>query len=184
MTTKNKNIDLQEFIDVLDLNEELQKLEEASLEKLRGIKNTIGNLHLHLIKLKTFKYLTKFQITKKIELFLHMETYYPVIDVTDNIKEINQRIRKKAFDDYYIITNKNNRLLISEIYVAKVEEMLKKFQIYNHKEYMNEIIICECGMKSYRCNLSRHKKSNLHLNNLKKIEMKKNENNDIIEQNE
>jgi hypothetical protein len=184
MTSKNKNIDLQEFVDVLNLDEELQKLEEASFEKLRGVKNTIGNLHLHLIKLNTKKYLTKFQITKYNELFSHMERYYPVIDVTDNIKEINQRIRKKACEDYFIITNKNNRLFINKIYVDKVDEMLKKFQIYNHKEYMNEIIICECGMKSYRCNLTRHKKSNLHLNNLKKIEMKKNENNNNIEQNE
>lgn len=185
MTTKNKNIDLQEFVDVLNLDEELQKLEEASLEKLRGIKNTIGNLHLHMVKLKSeTTYFTKFQTTKYNELLSHMETYYPVNDVTDNVKEINQRIRKKAGDDYFMIVKKNNRLFINKIYVDKVEEMLKKFQIYNHKEYMKETIICECGMKSYRCNLTRHKKSNLHLNNLKKIEMKKNENNNSIEQNE
>jgi hypothetical protein len=73
MTSKNKNVDLQEFVDVLNLDEELQKLEEASFEKLRGVKNTIGNLHLHLIKLKSeTTYFTKFQTTKYNELLSHM----------------------------------------------------------------------------------------------------------------
>jgi hypothetical protein len=169
MSSKIQYIDVEGYIDVLDLNEELEKLEEASLEKLRGIKNTIGSLHLHIVKLAEKIYFTKDQTTKYNELRDYMNLNYPVNDVTDKIKEINQPIRKKAGDDYGVIVRKNNRLLISEIYVAKVEEMLKKFQIYNHKEYMNETVICECGRTTVRKHMSKHRKTDIHLRNLKKL---------------
>jgi hypothetical protein len=182
MSSKIQYIDVEGYIDVLDLDEELAELEEASLEKLRGIKNTIGSLYLHLKKLNSQeKYFTKDQTTKYNELKDYMNLHYPVNDVTDKVKEINQRIRKKAGDDYNVIVRKNNRLLISEIYVSKVEEMFKKFQTYNHKEYMNEIVVCECGRITARKNMSKHRKTDIHLRDLKKIEMKKNENNDSIE---
>ena len=169
MSSKIQYIDIEGYIDVLDLDEELEKLEDASLEKLRGIKNTLGNIYLHTVTLDESKYLTRDQKTKYNEIIDYLNLYYPVIDVTDSVKQINQRIRVKAGDDYFAIIKKNNRLFLNKIYVNKVEEMLKKFQIYNHKEYMNETIICECGAKSYRCHLSRHKKTNLHFNNLKKL---------------
>jgi len=167
MSSKIQYIDVEGYIDVLDLNEELEKLEEASLEKLRGIKNTVGSLHLHVVKLGEKKYLTKDQTTKYNELKDYMNLHYPVNDVTDKIKEMNQPIRVKAGDDYFMIAKKNNRLLISEIYLAKVKEMLKKFQTYNHKEYMNEMVVCECGRTTARKHMSKHRKTDIHLRNLK-----------------
>jgi hypothetical protein len=169
MSSKIQYIDVEGFIDVLDLNEELEKLEEASFEKLRGIKNTVGNLNLHVVKLEEKTYLTKEQTLKYNELRDYMNLHYPVNDVTDKVKEMNQPIRKKAGDDYNIIIRKNNKLLLSEIYLAKIQEMLKKFQIYNHKEYMNETIICECGRTTIRKHMSKHKKTNIHLRDLKKL---------------
>jgi hypothetical protein len=169
MSSKIQYIDVEGFIDVLDLNEELEKLEEASFEKLRGIKNTVGNLNLHVVKLEEKTYLTKEQTLKYNELKDYMNLHYPVKDVTDKIKEINQPIRKKAGNDYNIIIRKNNKLLLSEIYLAKIQEMLKKFQIYNHKEYMNEMVVCECGRTTARKNMSKHRKTDIHLKNLKKL---------------
>jgi hypothetical protein len=167
MSSKIQYIDVEGYIDVLDLNEELEKLEEASFEKLRGIKNTIGSLNLHIVKLGEKKYLTKDQTIKYNELRDYMNLHYPVNDVTDKIKEMNQPIRVKAGDDYNMIAKKNNRLLISEIYVAKVDEMLKKFQTYNHKEYMNEMVVCDCGRITARKNMSKHRKTDIHLRYLK-----------------
>ena len=129
MSSKNQYIDVEGFIELLDLNEQLEKLEEASFEKLRGIKNTIGTLNLHIVKNNEINYFTKDQTTKYNELKDYMNLHYPVNDVTDKVKEMNQPIRKKAGNDYTVIVRKNNRLLISDIYIAKVEEMLKKFQI-------------------------------------------------------
>ena len=118
-------------------------------------------------------YFTKDQTTKYNELKDYMNLHYPVNDVTDKVKEMNQPIRKKAGNDYTVIVRKNNRLLISDIYIAKVEEMLKKFQIYNHKEYNNEIVVCECGRRTARKHMSKHRKTNIHLRDLKKIEINK-----------
>jgi len=180
MSSKIQYIDVEGYIDVLDLNEELEKLEEASLEKLRGIKNRLGNIYLQTVTLGKSKYLTRDQQTKYNEIVDYMNLHYPVNDVTDKIKEMNQPIREKAGDDYFMIVKKNNKLLISEIYIAKVEEMLKKFKTYNHKEYMNEMVVCECGRTTARKHMSKHRKTDIHLRALKKIEMNKCDNNNSI----
>jgi hypothetical protein len=165
------------YIDILDLDEELEKLEEASLEKLRGIKNTIQSLKLHFKKKPNSKqyndYRTREQDVSFKRFYKDLLKEWPdshTVGITDYVNEkFNKPVRDNAIDDFKSIVKKNNLVMISKYYSDKVEEMLKKFHTYNHKEYMKETVICECGAQSYRCNLSRHKKSNLHLNNLKKL---------------
>lgn len=38
-----------------------------------------------------------------------------------------------------------------------------------HLDKLKEKIICECGFVTARCNLSRHRKSHLHINKIEKI---------------
>lgn len=39
-----------------------------------------------------------------------------------------------------------------------------------HLQRLNEKIECECGFMTARCNLSRHKKSHIHLQKMQKIQ--------------
>jgi hypothetical protein len=57
--------------------------------------------------------------------------------------------------------------------MKKTENMVeyKKHYYQAHKEHLNQIMLeevqCECGTKSFRCNLPRHLKTKLHAKRLK-----------------
>lgn len=57
--------------------------------------------------------------------------------------------------------------------IKKTENIVeyKKNYYQSHKEHLNQIMLelveCECGMKSFRCNLPRHMRTKLHAKRLK-----------------
>lgn len=163
------------YIDILDLDEELEKLEEASLEKLRGIKNSIQSLKLHFKKKPNSKQYNDYRTREQDVLFKQFikDLFKEWPDshtkgITDYVNEkFNKPVRDNAIDDFKSIVKKNNLVMISKYYSDKVDEMLKKFQTYNHKEYMNEMVVCECGRTTIRKHMSKHRKTDIHLKNLK-----------------
>jgi hypothetical protein len=158
------------FIDILTFEDEVENLMEMNIKQLIQHKKIINELEE---KIKNNKYyLTLDQQKKKIALQEQLDEDYDVQNAkNDIIKEEMRLIQVKERKFFQKIINGNNNFYIK--YRQKLIEMIDMIiddkKTYNHKEYMNEKITCECGCESYRKNLSTHKKSALHLRRLEKM---------------
>jgi hypothetical protein len=155
-------------IDYLDFEEEFEKLEHLDIKKLIGKKTFINNLHKKMNA--NTNYLTPEQELLYKHLYYMLDNDYPIINCTDKEKEINKNIRLNEIKCFKKIARANNLVYVREetyeVWIEKIQQLINKNKTYDHKEYMNEKIICECGTCSIRKNLSAHKKSQLHIKRL------------------
>jgi len=85
-----------------------------------------------------------------------------------NMKEYyldnKQRLSKKHAQ--YRIDNKENISEMNKQYRIDNKQKIRQYRIDNKekiKKHHSQYLICECGIKSQRINLSRHKKSKIHI---------------------
>lgn len=101
--------------------------------------------------------------------YAFMQEHFPVKDVSEKIRERNQKIRTRESDKFRLVCHSNNIIMSNKNILAKLTELIKTKSVFDKKEYYNEEIACECGCISYRKNLSRHKKSKLHEKKLEEV---------------
>lgn len=88
-------------------------------------------------------------------------------------EEYNQKARDRA-NAYYIEHKAECNEKMRQSYADNKEQRLaqvKAYRLANHAKIMEKILTpveCECGDVVAKCNLTRHKKSKRHLDNLKK----------------
>lgn len=94
-----------------------------------------------------------------------------------NPKQTEDEYYKKARDRsnaYYAENKAECKEKMRQSYVDNKEQRLAQVKAYreaNHEKIMEKLLTqveCECGDKIAKCNLTRHKKSQRHLNNLQK----------------
>jgi hypothetical protein len=106
-----------------------------------------------------------------------LDENYPVNDVTDYVAAKNRPIRIKEGEYFNTTAKKNNILYVGKEnkpkWIERIKELIDSKKTYDHKTYMNEEVICECGCSSIRKNLSTHKKTKKHYDNMKLITEKK-----------
>lgn len=161
-------MEVPEFFVPLSYDEEVAKMQSMNTQQLLFLKKRIIKIKKDDTKQG------KVQNTDEEEYAYRsmidwLDKYYPVKDVTDYVKEKNQEPRKKIVDDNRLIVIRNHKIYTKddryEVWLKSIDELIGK-KAYNHKDYMNERIVCECGASSVRKNLSTHKKSALHIKRL------------------
>lgn len=137
-------------------------IDDFKIENLQGLSYIkLNKLKTKLTKCCKKRLLTNLQNTNQNRLNMELESYddEPIIY---NAK----REQRKLFYKACCKQNINNLTLINdnfEILCQSVCESKRK----NLNAYMNEKVICECGEKISRSNLSKHKQTKTHFNKLK-----------------
>jgi hypothetical protein len=162
-------------IDLLDFDEEFKKLDNLNIKELIGKQKMINDLHKKMLEDKS--YLTKEQKYLNSELINKLNNDYPVNDVTDYEADKNRPIRRNELEYFKTTAKKNNILYVGKDnkpkWIERITELIDSKKTYDHKAYMNEEVICECGCSSIRKNLYRHKASKKHYDNMKSLTEKK-----------
>jgi hypothetical protein len=84
-----------------------------------------------------------------------------------------QKARERS-NAYYAVNKAECKEKMRQSYADNKEQRLAQVKAYrdaNHDKIMEKLLTqveCECGDKIAKCNLTRHKKSQRHLNNLQK----------------
>lgn len=161
-------MEVPEFFVPLSYDEEITKMQSMNTQQLLFLKKRIMKMKKDDIKFNQ-AYNTDEEEYAYRSMMDWLNKYYPVEDVTDYVKEKNQEPRKKIINDNRRIVIRNHNIYTKddryELWLKTIDELIGK-KAYNHKDYMNERIVCECGASSVRKNLSTHKKSALHIKRL------------------
>lgn len=155
------------IIDILTFEDERDKLLEMSVPQLVQHKRIINDMEQ---KMKNDKYYQSVEQQNKFkELQKQLDNDYDMDEAKNDV--IKESLRKKQAEERWFftkITMNNNKFYIKN--KQKLNEIIDMLiddkKTFNHKEYMNEKITCECGCETYRKHLSRHKQSALHLRRL------------------
>jgi len=160
----------RKFIEELTYDGEVDKLEHMNINQLISLKKKIMAMKKGYDKQGLYK--SKDDDYAYNNMMKYFQMYYPVNDVTDAIADKN-RIKRRPIENRFAKILRNNRnIYISDtnypVWIKTIDDMMGK-RAYNHKEYMNQKVTCECGTETARKHLSRHKSSQLHIKKLLSI---------------
>jgi len=153
-------------IELLVFEEEFEKLDSLTIKELIGMKSKIKNLHKQMSENKSYRTTEQKLSFNNLEKILDDD--YPLrgVGITDFIANENRPTRIKEVSYFNSVVRKNNLLYVGKEHGAKwidkIDELIRTTKKYNPKEYMNEVITCECGCSSIRKHLSKHKQSKKH----------------------
>tara|TARA_R110000868_G_scaffold229952_6_gene483093 strand:+ start:1610 stop:2104 length:495 start_codon:yes stop_codon:yes gene_type:complete len=156
-------------IDILTFEDERDNLLDMSVPQLIQHKRMIIEIEQ---KVKNDKYYQSIDQQNKFrELQKQLDNDYDMEEAKNDV--IKETLRKKQAQERWFFTKivmNNNRFYIKnkQKLIEMIDMIIDDKKTYNHKEYMNEKIICECGCETYRKHLSRHKQTAIHLRNLEK----------------
>lgn len=165
----------RDFIEPIDLDELFALYETYNVNQLAVQIKLFYQLQQQIdIHIKTKNINQPFVSPKQTKnnynkFYAFMQEHFPVIDVSEKIKERNIEIRKREGGKFRKICHSNNLIMSNENILKKLTELIKTKSVFDKNAYYNEEIACECGCISYRKNLSRHKKSKLHEKRLEEV---------------
>lgn len=161
-------MEVPEFFVPLSYDEEVAKMQSMNTQQLLFLKKRIIKMKKDDVKFDKVHNTDEEEYAYK-SMIDWVNKYYPVSDVSDYVADNNRPHRKKIIDDNRRIVIRNHKIYTDkdkyELWLKNIDELIGK-KAYNHKDYMNERIVCECGASSVRKNLSTHKKSALHIKRL------------------
>lgn len=162
-------MEVPEFFVPLSYDEEVAKMQSMNTQQLLFLKKRIIKMKKDDIKMNGFSNTDEEEYAHK-SMVEWLNKYYDVgPNVTDYVADKNRPIRNKIIADNRRIVIRNHKIYTDkdryELWLKTIDDMIGK-KAYNHKDYMNERIVCECGASSLRKHLSTHKKSALHIKRL------------------
>ena len=165
----------RDFIEPIDLDELFALYETYNVNQLAVQIKLFYQLQKQIdIHIKTKNINQPFVSPKQMKhnynkFYTFMQEHFPVIDVSEKIKERNKEIRTREGGKFRKMCHSNNLIMSNENILKKLTELIKTKSVFDKNAYQNEEIACECGCISYRKNLSRHKKSKLHEKRLEEV---------------
>jgi hypothetical protein len=163
------------FIERLTSDGEENKLANMNVNQMMALKKRIQKMKKDYLKFDNYAFQDLEEEYAYKQMLNYLDNYYPINDVSDFVKDKNLNLRKPIHNKFNAILINNHKIYIKddkyEFWMKAIDDLMGK-QAYNHKEYMMQKVICECGAESIRSNLSRHKSSVLHFKKLKLYEHK------------
>lgn len=150
-------------------NYETSKHYKSSFEIIKTGKYQINLIENFPCESKAELEKREFEIIKQYK-DLHADKCVNIIG-TKTEEDFKKEARNRA-SAYYAEHKAECQAKMNQAYADNREkrlEKVKKYRVENHAKIMEKILTpveCECGAVVAKCNLTRHKKSQRHLNNL------------------